>query len=108
MEDVRNHISKYYAYHGVEVVRSNTETCVCTLPPQFRDVGALTADLWLEFGATVDLRLSNRDMEITVRRGSPPDPPSQGCGLFTWIGVATLAVAGMALVFTQHVPIAVQ
>lgn len=101
MDDVREHIGKFYSYHGIEVVRSNTETCVCTLPPQLRDIGALTADLYLEFGASVDLCLSNRDMEITIRRGSPPETPQKSHGSFFISTLLLLLVTGTAIVFAH-------
>ena len=67
MDPVKEHIIKYYAYHGIEVTRSNTETCVASLPPQFRDISAFTADLWCEFGVVVDIAMSHGTIEATIR-----------------------------------------
>ncbi len=67
MERLKEHIAQFYAYHGIEVVRSNAETCVVTLPPQFRDLSAFTADLWCEFNAVVDIAVSHGTMEATIR-----------------------------------------
>ena len=67
MEAVKEHVTQYYAYHGIEVTRSNTETCVVTLPPQFRDFSAFTADMWTEFGVVVDVAVIHGTIEATLR-----------------------------------------
>ena len=67
MDAVKEHIVKFYAYHGIEVTRSNSETCVASLPPQFRDLSAFTADLWCEFGVVVDIAMAHGTIEATIR-----------------------------------------
>lgn len=92
MEPVKEHVKQYYAYHGIEVTRSNAETCVVSLPPQFRDLSAFTADVWTEFGVVVDIAIMHGSMEATLRFDNGTKEVG-GSGLFLFLSVLVIFVA---------------
>ena len=101
MERLKEHVSQYYAYHGVEVTRSNAETCVVTLPPQFRDLSAFTADLWCEFGAVVDIAIIHGTIEATIRMDNASIRTGGRTG-----SVLSMLVVGAAVVVGYTLPLA--
>ena len=96
MEAVKEHVTQYYAYHGIEVTRSNTETCVVTLPPQFKDLSAFTADLWCEFNVVVDIAVSHGTIEATLRIDSSSSHRSS-YNNFVWFFAVLILVVGLIL-----------
>ena len=93
MEAVKEHVTQFYAYHGIEVTRSNSETCVVTLPPQFKDLSAFTADLWCEFNVVVDISLSHGTIEATLRLDNARQDRTALGGVGTLLAFLILVVA---------------
>jgi len=102
MEPVKEHVSQYYAYHGIEVTRSNAETCVVTLPPQFRDLSAFTADMWTEFGVVVDIAVLHGTMEATLRFDHAPQGPTSSSAFWVLAVLVILIAIVIGVLYIPH------